>query len=83
MNVVSVIFGPIIYILNMIDLQFYVKNVIFFSILINIILNYMLIPKFGIEGAATATLISTIFWKSLLFIKLKRTIKTLKKQSYD
>lgn len=83
MNVISVIFGPLIYMLNMIDLQFYVKNVIFLSLIFNVLLNYLLIPRYGIEGAAIATLVSTLIWKSLLFFKLKRTIGTLKKLSND
>jgi O-antigen/teichoic acid export membrane protein len=39
-----------------------------FSAFLNIVLNAMLIPKWGIEGAATATTISTICWNIFLFV---------------
>jgi O-antigen/teichoic acid export membrane protein len=31
-----------------------------------VILNFVLIPSYGIEGAAIATLISMLFWNSLI-----------------
>ncbi len=37
----------------------------FFAALINIVLNFLLIPDFGIFGAAIATLISYVLWNSL------------------
>lgn len=77
MNVANIFFGPLLYILNMMDLQVYVRNVLFFAFIFNFLLNIILIPQFGISGAAGSTLISTIFWKSLLFIKLQTKLKNL------
>lgn len=37
---------------------------------INIVLNFLLIPKWGIEGAAFATSISMIIWNVILVIWL-------------
>lgn len=77
MNVANIFFGPLLYILNMMDLQVYVRNVLFFAFIFNFLLNIILIPQFGISGAAVSTLISTIFWKILLFIKLQTKLKNL------
>jgi len=38
--------------------------------ILNIILNFAFIPKWGIEGAAAATSISTIVWNVILVIWL-------------
>lgn len=38
------------------------------SALLNMILNYLLIPKWGVEGAAIATASSTLFWNILLVV---------------
>ena len=40
---------------------------------INVVLNLMLIPIYGIEGAAAATLISMIFWNCLIVAVVYRT----------
>lgn len=34
---------------------------------VNVVLNFMLIPKFGIEGAASATAISVVVWNIILW----------------
>jgi O-antigen/teichoic acid export membrane protein len=49
------------------------KNVMIMSAIINIALNYFLIPSYGIEGAAFATMLSMIIWNIALafFVKLK------------
>ena len=44
------------------------------SAMLNIILNAILIPKFGLEGAASATAISTVAWNILLFLFVKRRL---------
>ncbi len=83
MNVVSVFIGPVINVLNMIDLQNYVKNIMFLGLLLNVVANYILIPKFGIIGAATGTLLSTLVWKILAYVKLKKQIRILEGQAGD
>jgi O-antigen/teichoic acid export membrane protein len=77
MNVANIFFGPLIYILNMMDLQIFVRNVLFIAFTINVLFNLILIPYYGISGAAIATLISTLFWKSLLYLKLQTKLKNL------
>lgn len=77
MNIANIFFGPLLYILNMMDLQVHVRNILFFAFVLNFILNTILIPIFGISGAAVSTLISTIFWKSLLYYKLQNKLNSL------
>lgn len=44
------------------------------SVLLNITLNALLIPKFGLNGAATATMISTIAGILVLFVMVKKML---------
>ena len=43
------------------------------SIIINVIFNYLLLPIYGIDGAAISTAISMIVWNllMLIFVKIK------------
>jgi O-antigen/teichoic acid export membrane protein len=77
MSFIFVLIGPVINILNMINQQLYVKNIIFIALILNISLNFVLIPFLGILGAAVATMISTLAWKLLGFVKLKQEIKKM------
>ena len=61
-NLITAFFGSINVLLNMTDSQSLVMKNIGISLLINIFLNFLLIPMYGIEGAAISSLISTIFW---------------------
>lgn len=45
------------------------------SATLNIILNAILIPGYGLEGAATATAISTVIWNILLLVYVHRRLK--------
>ena len=48
---------------------------LFISTLCNIACNYALIPLYGLNGAALATLVSIFVWNCLLFLILKKTLK--------
>lgn len=50
----------------------FVNKVIFFSILINVSLNYIFIPQYGGKSAAITTLISTCFLSSCYLWYLKQ-----------
>lgn len=78
MNFIFVLIGPVVNILNMINQQLYVKNIMFIGLILNITLNLVLIPLFGILGAAVGTMISVFAWKLLGIIKLKQEIKNMK-----
>jgi Na+-driven multidrug efflux pump len=51
-------------------------KILFVSLLINISFNALLIPIYGINGAAIAMLLSMFFWtiSSLIFLKKKEII---------
>lgn len=51
--------------LKMTGYQVQLSKLIFLSVLINIVMNIILIPKLGINGAAVASLFSTLFWNIL------------------
>lgn len=68
---VNAVSGSVGYIMQMTDNQKIFQNVIIFASIINIILNYILIPKYGINGAAIATMVSMIFWNITLMIYVK------------
>ena len=55
------------------------KNIMIFSTCVNIILNIVLIPKYGINGAAIASSISLILWNviSFSYIYRKYNISTI------
>lgn len=68
---VNAISGSVGYIMQMTNNQKIFQNVIIFASIINIILNYILIPQYGINGAAIATMVSMVFWNITLMIYIK------------
>ncbi len=58
----SAISGSTVHILNMTGNEKIVQNVLLFSAGLNFVLNFILIPFYGIIGAAIATAMTTIFW---------------------
>jgi len=68
--------GPVGFILNMTDNQHIFMKVLFVSLIINIIVNALLIPTYGINGAAIALSLSMLFWtiSSLIILKSKDII---------
>jgi len=65
--------GSVGYLLNMTGYQKEFRNIILIAASMNIILNFILLPKYGINGAAFASLCSVAFWNivSILYIKRK------------
>ncbi len=53
----------------------------FIGALLNIVLNYMMIPKYGVEGAAWATLISYVFINYLSMAIFTKTRKSFYQQT--
>jgi len=68
--------GPVGFILNMTDNQHVFMRILGMALLINILLNALFIPLYGINGAALALLFSMSFWTlgSYLFLKHKAII---------
>lgn len=70
--------GSVGYLMNMSGYQKEFNYIMMTSAIINILLNMILIPKYGISGAAIASVISLIFWNmvSVIFIKIKLNFYT-------
>lgn len=75
---INAVSGSVGFLLNMTGKQHIFRNIFFIATLINLILNFILIPKYGIMGAAVATMISIAAWNivSVVYIKLVYNIKT-------
>ena len=58
--------------LNMTGKQTVYRNVIVTAVALNILLNYLLIPWFGVAGAAAASLATTLFWNIAGVVYVKR-----------
>ncbi len=68
LNAVS---GSVGIILNMTGKQKIFQNIILSAAVLNIVLNLILIPRYGTEGAALSSAISLVYWNvlSIVFIK--------------
>lgn len=64
--------------MNMTGRQNVLQKILLTAFTLNLVLNLVLIPKYGINGAAIATSFSMIFWKviSVVYIYKKDKIKT-------
>jgi O-antigen/teichoic acid export membrane protein len=69
-QLISAFSGSTMIVLNMTGREKAGRNILLVTVVVNLILNYVLIPKFGIMGAAYATMISTVIWNvvSVIFI---------------
>jgi O-antigen/teichoic acid export membrane protein len=76
---VNSISGSVGCILQMTDNQDTFKNIILLAAIINVILNYFLIPLYGINGAAFSSMISIIFWNvtMVFYVKIKLGFYTI------
>lgn len=75
---INAVSGPVGYILIMTGKQKVHQNIIVVSAITNIVLNILLIPKYGINGAAIASMISIIFQNltSVIYIKVHFNVIT-------
>ena len=71
--------GPVGHILNMTESQFAYQNITFAVVIVGIGLNFVLIPRYGIEGAAISNFLCLFIWNlvSIIHIKNKYHINTL------
>ena len=65
--------GSVGVILQMTGNQVIYQNIMVFTLCINILLNFILIPLYGIQGAALATAISVLIWNisGMFFVRRK------------
>lgn len=76
---VNAISGSVGFILQMTGKQKVFQNIMLIATVLNIVLNIVLIPKYGIHGAAFASMIAISFWNlaSVFYIKSYLNIVTL------
>ncbi|WP_028322848.1 flippase [Desulfatiglans anilini] len=70
---VNSISGSTGYFMNMTDNQNVFRNIILGAAIVTVALGFLLIPTFGINGAAFAGMISIVFWNitTIIYIKMK------------
>lgn len=73
-QLVNSVSGSVGYIMQMTDNQKIFQNVVMLSAILNIVLNSILIPRYGINGAAFASMTSMVFWNITLVILIKRKL---------
>lgn len=66
--------GPVESLMNMLGQQNVCAVVLFGAVVLNVSLNLVLIPKFGLMGAASATAISLVMVSGVLFVMAKRRL---------
>jgi O-antigen/teichoic acid export membrane protein len=71
---VASISGSVGYLMLMTDNQIILRNVTFVTAFLNVVLNYILIPEYGIDGAGFATMVSMIFWNITLVVYIKKKL---------
>lgn len=74
---VNAISGPVGQVLNMTDKENILRNTAIFAVLCNLILNYILIPKYGMNGAAIATAVSGTIWNLLCVVYIYKKMDIL------
>src|SRR5690606_30839011 len=74
---ICILFGSVTVYLNMTGKQKIFQNILLISALINFLLNRLLIPEFGMNGAAIAFGVSLFFWNlaSTIIIYKKDKVK--------
>jgi len=74
-QVVSALCGPVGVILMMSGAQNAAAAIVACALVANIIMNGLLIPQFGITGAAIATCASTVFWSILMLLCVHKRLQ--------
>lgn len=74
-QVANVAFGAVAALLNMTGHQSDTVRGMIIAVAINLVLNLVLIPKWGILGAATATAVSTAIWNGYLWHMVWKRLK--------
>ncbi|HZY38408.1 MAG TPA: polysaccharide biosynthesis C-terminal domain-containing protein [Mucilaginibacter sp.] len=64
--------GPCGQVLNMTNHQVFLRNVSLVSLVIMVVINYFLIPRFGVSGAAVSSLFGNVFINILSVLKIKK-----------
>jgi O-antigen/teichoic acid export membrane protein len=73
-RLVTAFFGPLAIMLNMTGNEKSVAAILAVSATTNLFLNLLLIPRYGVEGAAFSTLVTVVLWNILLWGKSKKLL---------
>ena len=68
----SSICGSVGSILQMTGNQHLFQNILLVAAIVNVVLNYFLIPIYGIRGAAIASFICVVFWNTIMVLVVKK-----------
>ena len=71
-KLVNAFSGSVGNLLQMTGKQLVYMKILFMGAILNVILNYLLIPIWGIDGAAVASMTSIIFWNLSMVIFINR-----------
>ena len=71
-RLISSLSGPAGNILQMTNNQNIYAKILFIGALFNIVLNYILIPIYGVNGAAIASMLSLVIWNVLMIYQVRR-----------
>jgi O-antigen/teichoic acid export membrane protein len=78
-QLVMVLSGSVGVIMQMTGNQLAYQYIVFIALLLNIALNFTLVPRYGITGAAVATVLSMFVWNIACAVYIQRKLKI---QSY-
>jgi O-antigen/teichoic acid export membrane protein len=73
-HLVNTCVGPVTYLMSLTGHQDISAKVFGISALLNIVLNLILIPFWGIVGAAVATMVTMMLWNVWLYIEVKKNL---------
>lgn len=73
-QVINASFGPVSVLMNMTRNETSTTKALTLAAVLNVIMNFLLIPSFGMMGAAISTAVSLTVWNALLFISARRAL---------
>jgi len=76
-QLVNALAGPVMYILNMTGKEKVSQRIMLWMTGVNIVLNLVLIPQYGLLGAAVATTISMVLWNVIAAILVYKYYKVV------
>ena len=74
-QMINALAGSVGYLMILTGRQNEAATVMFFVLILNIAGNFLLIPLYGMNGAAIATGISIAFWNVLLFVRVIKSLR--------
>jgi len=73
-RLLNAVAGPVVFLLNMTGYEREMMRGVSISTALNIFLNLILIPEYGMEGASLSTAITVIFWNILLWRSARKNL---------